>query len=210
MPEGVKAGALIGEANRVQGAAGLRHRKLAFDDLRAGSRLAGPLREAGWDVARIGVLAYSGEARAPAGIATEEVDAQGVLGARSEFIRGEPFGRNPAVVAQILEATLPRRPGQVTVRFFAVREDGRIVSYCRLFSDGVVAQVEEVSTLPAYRGRGYAAAVVSRAVAEALPRHELVFLLADADDWVMDWYERLGFGGLGIRHEMLKASAEEG
>jgi predicted GNAT family acetyltransferase len=39
-------------------------------------------------------------------------------------------------------------------RIFGIVEDGEVVSSAQLFSDGSTAQVEDVATLPAYRGRG--------------------------------------------------------
>ncbi|HYT27333.1 MAG TPA: GNAT family N-acetyltransferase, partial [Actinomycetota bacterium] len=86
----------------------------------------------------------------------------------------------------------------VEARFFAVLADGRVVSYADLYRDGRTAQVEDVATLEAHRGRGYASAVVLRAVEAA--RHagcDLVFLVADADDWPKELYRRLGFDDLG-------------
>ena len=58
--------------------------------------------------------------------------------------------------------------------------------------------MEAVATLPAHRGRGYASAVVLRAVEEALAAgHDLVFLTADDDDWPKELYARLGFEQIG-------------
>jgi predicted GNAT family acetyltransferase len=82
--------------------------------------------------------------------------------------------------------------------------DGAVVSSCRLFSDGATAQIEDVSTLPEFRKRGYSRAVVSKAIGAALESHDLVFLLAADDDWPRRWYERLGFEDAGLLRELLK------
>jgi ribosomal protein S18 acetylase RimI-like enzyme len=76
--------------------------------------------------------------------------------------------------------------------------DGEVVSYADLYQDGADAQVEDVGTLDEHRGRGYASAVVLAAI-EASRRDgaELVFLVADANDWPQELYRRLGFETVG-------------
>lgn len=62
-----------------------------------------------------------------------------------------------------------------------------------------------MATHPDHRGRGYASAVVLRAVHEALGAgNDLVFLVADDEDWPKLLYERLGFEPLGRRWSFLK------
>ncbi len=59
---------------------------------------------------------------------------------------------------------------------------------------GLVAQVENVRTEPAARGRGLGRAVVTAAVAAAQGRGATaVFLVADHDDWPREFYTRMGF-----------------
>ena len=75
-----------------------------------------------------------------------------------------------------------------------VRAGGEVVAWCNLYRTGREAQVENVNTLPEWRRRGFARAVVLDAVGSAREAGcELVFLLADRDDWPRDFYERLGF-----------------
>jgi predicted GNAT family acetyltransferase len=100
-------------------------------------------------------------------------------------------------------AQLTGREGNA--RHFAVRASGEVASAADLYSDGRTAQVEDVATAPAQRGRGYATAVVLRAVEEALASgHEFVFLVADAEDWPKELYVRLGFAPLGHTWTFLK------
>lgn len=73
-----------------------------------------------------------------------------------------------------------------------VGADGRAEASCDLFVRGDVAQIEEVSTLAPFRGRGHASRVV-RAAVEHAAGVRTVFLLADADDWPRELYRRLGF-----------------
>jgi predicted GNAT family acetyltransferase len=90
-------------------------------------------------------------------------------------------------------------------RIFGIVEDGEVVSSAQLYSDGSTAQVEEVATMPAYRGRGHAKALVTRAVGEAVAdNHEFIFLVADGDDWPKKLYTRLGFEEVGSRFAFLR------
>ncbi|MGZ4269770.1 MAG: GNAT family N-acetyltransferase [Solirubrobacteraceae bacterium] len=83
-------------------------------------------------------------------------------------------------------------------RHFVADWDGRPAAYATLYSDGVTAQVEDVATQAPARGRGLARAVVQHAVDVAQAEdHELVFLVADVDDWPRALYERLGFDPIG-------------
>jgi predicted GNAT family acetyltransferase len=82
------------------------------------------------------------------------------------------------------------------------------VSSTDLYSDGRTAQIEDVMTLREHRGRGYASAVVIRALEEALAGgHDFVFLTTDARDWPKELYRRLGFEPLGEKYAYLLTPA---
>jgi len=81
-----------------------------------------------------------------------------------------------------------------------------VVSSCRLYSDGSIAQIEDVATVPGHRQRGYAQAVMVKATSEAAVAHELVFLTAVDGRWVKRWYERLGFEQVGLRYEATRSA----
>ena len=88
--------------------------------------------------------------------------------------------------------------GVRTTRFFVGAADGVDACITTLYSDGAVAQIEDVATLRDYRRRGLARATVTMAIDAALEMgHELVFIVADDDDWPKDLYERLGFDPVG-------------
>ena len=89
-------------------------------------------------------------------------------------------------------------------RHFAVHVDGTPISSTDLYSDGRVAQIEDVGTLPDHRGAGHASAVVMKALEEARAMgHEFIFLVADARDWPKEMYRRLGFDGVGEKYSFL-------
>src|SRR5205085_2231166 len=116
----------------------------------------------------------------------------------------DPHDRSPEVVRQLLAAEVARAESCHT-QGVAVRAEDGIASWCLLYQDDGVAEIDQVTTRPEHRGRGYAGAVV-RAAAAAAARSgaELVFLWADDRDWPKDWYERLGFEPLARRYAFLK------
>jgi predicted GNAT family acetyltransferase len=60
------------------------------------------------------------------------------------------------------------------------------------------AQIEDVNTLEPFRGRGLARQVVSFAAREALAGGaDLVWLIADDNDWPKELYAKLGFRPVG-------------
>ena len=90
-------------------------------------------------------------------------------------------------------------------RFFAVELDGVIAAYCELYLHAGAAQVEDVNTLEAWRNRGAGRAVVLAAVAAARAAGaDLVWLVADADDWPKGLYEKLGFEPLATSWQFTK------
>jgi ribosomal protein S18 acetylase RimI-like enzyme len=97
-----------------------------------------------------------------------------------------------------------RLPETIDTRFFAARVGGDVAAYCELYSDGSTAQIENVLTLERFRNRGLARAVVSKALGEARAAgHDLVFLIADRDDWPKELYWKLGFDVVGRIWEFL-------
>jgi ribosomal protein S18 acetylase RimI-like enzyme len=196
--------AVIRAADRLQGGAGLNHRKVAFEPEAAGERVTAMLQGAGWERRRLSVMAYHGHAGAVPGSAraadASEVDREALLPALEALIRTEPWGSDDEIVRQLkaADAAVARAVRQ---RCFARLVDGRVAASCRLFSDGTTAQIEDVATVPGHRQRGYAHTVVTRALLEALDEHELVFLNAVDGRWVKRWYERLGFEQMGLRYE---------
>jgi len=205
-PAGATAEALAAEAERLHGDAGHGHRRVAVNDERAGNELADPFRALGWRVDRFVVMGWRGTGERVAGETTpvEEVDAAALRPLREAIVSAEPWAKSEEVTRMVVDsAQLFGRVG--SARHFAVLANEEVASAADLYSDGRTAQVEDVATSPAHRGRGYASAVVLRAVEEALATgHDFVFLVADAEDWPKELYVRLGFGPLGHTWTFLK------
>jgi GNAT superfamily N-acetyltransferase len=72
------------------------------------------------------------------------------------------------------------------------------VAISKLRAEGGTAQLEDVYAVPEARGRGFARALIIRAVALAREGdHGLVIIVADDEDWPKRLYERLGFRTAG-------------
>ena len=133
----------------------------------------------------------------------EEVD-QGLLRpARTAEIAQYPWGRDPEVQRQLLDAKL-LAARSVETRFFAVIVEGEPASWADLYLADGAAQVEDVATAERFRNRGYASAVVLAAVRTARKGGaDLIFLVADEDDWPKDLYRRLGFDEIGRYYDFV-------
>jgi GNAT superfamily N-acetyltransferase len=127
-----------------------------------------------------------------------EVDAATHHAADAATLREEPFGRDEEVVRQLVDMRVQFAAAVAVTRWFVGTVDGVDATVTTLFSDGAVAQVEDVMTLREHRRRGLARAALTLALdAAAEMGHELVFIVADDGDWPKDLYARLGFDPVG-------------
>lgn len=200
------APALIEEGDRLLGAAGYDHRQLEMVDSEGQiARLSPGFGEAGWEVFRALYMALRREPdrSAEPGVASEVTweDLRPTVVLQTQR---EPFATSEELVRQLADRRSVLAT-QTDLRHFGARVDGRIVSYCDLYSDGRTAQVEEVATLEEFRNRGLARATIETAVGTALAEgHDFVFLVADEDDWPKALYSRLGFDAVGVMHSFRK------
>ena len=186
-----EAAVVLAEAQR------LARRMIVVPDAEHGERLAPFFAERGWLVRRHVLMAQHREPDRTAELGrVEEVAEEELRPARQRVVADEPWGK-PEVMAQLFAAK--RLIGErLRARYFAVKVDGEVASYSDLYQDGGEAQVEDVGTLPEYRERGYATAVVLAAIAAARAEGaEFVFLIADLEDWPKELYRKLGFDELG-------------
>jgi GNAT superfamily N-acetyltransferase len=194
---------LVAEAERAFAAAGIGHRKLSVPDETTGGRLWEEL-PAEWVRQRLLVMALRRPPeREASSSAVEEVDEARLRPLRAQEMARQPWGQDPEVVRQLLDAKRATACA-VETRFFAVVVDGEPVSCADLYLAGGVAQVEDVLTTPDHRNRGFASAVVLTAVCAADEAGaDFVFLVADEDDWPEQLYRRLGFDPIGRVHEFI-------
>ena len=203
-PGDASAEELAAEAERVQVAAGIGHRRVNVRGEEQRERLEPQFVRLGWEPQRFVLMVQRREPDRPADHEVREVDEPTLRPLWAEAIRLEPHGQDEPLVQQILEHR--RDVGQaIPTRLFAGEADGRLVAHTELYSEDGIGQVENVFTLPDYRGRGLAGSLVLHAVAESQAAgNDLTFLVADADDWPQRLYERLGFETAGRYARFLK------
>jgi ribosomal protein S18 acetylase RimI-like enzyme len=196
---------LVETVERVQGDAGLTHRKAVTEDEQLGRSLAPAFRALGWTAPRLLAMRWPGEA--PAAAAAELVPRERLEPVWADEMRATGEAAGEEEIRQLIAArALTART--VETRYAASFAGAVVASSCELYAAGGTGQVENVVTQPAHRGRGHGTAVVHRALAEsARLGNDLHFLLADDDDWPKEWYRRLGFEPVGVLYEFLKRPA---
>jgi GNAT superfamily N-acetyltransferase len=204
--EGVRAADIAAECDRVLGDEGLSHRNLLVEDEEAAQRLAPGLAGLGYEWDRLVTMI---QRRAPARVPrapVDEVDVDTYIPIVREALRPEPYATSEDVIDQLAEHR--RVLAVIGARFFVASVDGVAASRCELYVREGIAQVEDVGTVLEHRNRGLGSAVVMRAVDEARAAGaDVVFLNADADDWPMELYSRLGFEELARWSGFVRASS---
>ena len=182
------------EADRLL--AGLGHREVVVEDADAGARLAAGFRELGYLVERLVYMVL--RTRSP------ETPAMAVREVSPQLLRPTLLATNLAIDgmsqadAEMLADFRPVSTRRVGTRYFAVELEGVPASYCELYMHDGAAQVEDDNTLAAFRNRGAGRAVVLGAIAAAhAAGADLIWIVADADDWPQQLYAKLGFEPIG-------------
>lgn len=170
---------------------GLDHRRAYIQDDEHGARLHAGLHSHGWGGGAEVVMVLPDDVELPPATATVvDEDRLRALETRTNA----EFGLPPAIGAQLIRVRARAAAAYGARGFVAAAPDGSDAAHATLYSDGTTAQIEDVATLAAFRGRGLAsAAVVTAARAARDGGHDLVFLVADADDWPRHFYAKLGF-----------------
>jgi len=209
---GIGAQAVAAELERLY--SGLGHRRVVVDDDATGARVAGGLREEGYAASaelvmaldRAGEGAAAGASPAPSARECTEAELRAVERA---FMLEE--GRERDIAEEVLDARAAVGATRPRTRFFVAALDGRDVASATLYSNGAVAQIEDVGVLPGARGHGLGRAVVAAARDAALAApHELVFIVGDEDDWPKDLYVRMGFRPIGRTWTCLREAVSAG
>jgi RimJ/RimL family protein N-acetyltransferase len=193
---GASASELASLADRALGGTGLSHRRVFTDSAAIADRLAPQFANLGWKTQRLLAMTHNGRFEEETLSLVAEVEIEEMLPFWEEENR-QSHPENAELVRQLTEQNrfVAR---SIDCRYFARRLDGRIVSSCQLYSRGGTAQIEAVATLEAYRNRGLASSIVRRGVAEAFHTgHDLVWILAEEDDWLKALYAKLGFNPVG-------------
>jgi GNAT superfamily N-acetyltransferase len=186
-------------------AVGRRHLQAIVEDHATGARVAGELRGRGWEVVELLTMAALHEPTRGAD-ATAAVVSWNLV--RPLVLRG--WRENPEIAEEATAVMLTDRRAALAAatdlrHLIAPAPPAEGGAYADLYADGRTAQIEMVFTLPAFRNRGLASAVVLEGLRVARAEgHDLVFLVADAGDWPCQLYARLGFEEIGRSWELSK------
>lgn len=185
------ASELAGEVER------LKLRAVFVREEETGERLAVEFGALGWKTHSGVLMAHRrSPERTAGGVLVTEVGEADLRALRRQTTLSYPWG-TPELTEQLLDAKLLISK-RVETHFFAVLVAGEAVAYTDLYVGEGIAQIEDVFTAEQHRQQGYASSLVLRAVEESRKAGApFVFLVADADDWPKELYERLGFDAIG-------------
>jgi ribosomal protein S18 acetylase RimI-like enzyme len=198
----VTARQLVSDADRLQGASALGHRKVVIPDEAAGRRLEGELGQRRFRRSVLVTMAYRGGAPPEPAHEVAEVGMAELRASRLDAFISDLHSQ----AARQIVAHLELVASVVPTRAFAVMVDGQAASWCVLYEEGGVGQIDDVVTIGRHRRKGYGRAVVLAAVGASLEAgNELTFLVADDDDWPKQLYADIGFEPIGRRYEFTRA-----
>lgn len=190
------AAELVEETRRALNAAGRTRLQAIIEDEATGARLAPGLRSEGWWTDLDVAMTWEREPDRPAEATAEIVPWEAIRPVIERRVAGEPWATGPDHVRQIVDRRLAFGRA-VPLRMVAAPAGGPYASHADLYADGHTAQIEAVFTLPEARNQGLSRAVVLHAAGIARSEgHEIVFLIADDNDWPRQLYARLGFDPL--------------
>lgn len=193
------APALHEAADAVLGGAGLAHRLIDVQSLEVADAVTAGLLGYGYERSEDLIMRHAGGPRQPRplpGPVVELALPERAAVAEAEWRRDKPDGAPD--LARQLGWRILTMPTAAHTTFLAVRDEdtGAVLAHADLYVRDGIAQIEEVMTDPAHQNRGLASAVVNAAVQRAAAA-DLLFLIADGEDWPQQWYRTLGFADLG-------------
>jgi GNAT superfamily N-acetyltransferase len=203
---GGDADAIAAAATAVCQAAGLGHVSIVVPLEDEAERLGGELTGRGFEKVSHVSMVLRGSPPAPV-VEVREASLEEMQAANPR-LRSDEDPDPPEVEAALTEMTRRMDRARDGRWFAATGPEGEIEARAWLLRDDRVAQVEDVATAPAARGRGLAKAVVSAAALAALGSGaEVVFVVADAGETTPALYLKLGFEPLGITTRFVRKPA---
>ena len=178
----------------------LPYRQLMVEHEHSGELLEQPFRDDGWQVDRevTMVLVRPPDAEVDSNLVVEPGENETLALMRRWTAEDPELKLSGEPLAQVVEASRLSWRVRNARRLGVLAEDGTLAAMTLLFSDGRIAQVEDVYTVPEERRRGFARAAVTRAAMLAHTQgHELTFIVADDNAWPKHLYGRIGFEPVG-------------
>jgi GNAT superfamily N-acetyltransferase len=186
----------------------LCHRYLSdanFDHLYVDHQDSGPalvqrFRQEGWkvDVELNSVLNGESDRRVDTAAVIEADEDEALALMKRWIAEDKTLKLTPQDLVHLVEANRLTWRTRGARRLGVRGSDGKLAAITMLFSDGQIAQLEDVYAIPAARGQGYGRLLVSRGIELAREGgHELTFIVADDNDWPKQLYRKLGFEPVG-------------
>lgn len=192
----VGATELMADADRLLAA--FEHRWIVVDQEPLWSTLTDEFVAAGWGMQTHLVMTHRRlPDRMPPLGAVREVGHGELRAAEMRYMESQPWCTSREPARQVFEHHL-RLGSALGERCFAVHDGSEVIAYAKLRHRDAVAQVEDVVVADGHRGQGLGRLVTTGALAAGLELEpELLFIVADDDDWPKQLYERLGFEPAG-------------
>lgn len=188
----------------------LQHRRVVVEDEVEGERLADGFQARGWEVDTTVYMALrEPRDREPDASLAAEVTSEQQRAVEHETLREAPFAKEAEVREMLVDARAARHAAVSECHLIGGFVDGTHVGNTTLYIEGDIAQVEDVATLQAHRGRGVARAMVSLAIDIAHDRDAaLIWIAADDNDWPKELYAKLGFRPIGRIYSFTRVGPE--
>jgi GNAT superfamily N-acetyltransferase len=194
---------IAAQVDRLQ--AGMGYRKVLIEDTELLERHSPALLERGYT--RRGLVAMAREPGGDLDPDVRELPYEQVKPFRFEVHMEQLTPPNPDVADQagrVHDRSVPLT-GE---RWLVVHADGEPAGHCILYSEGGLAQIEDVGVLERFRRRGLARRMIKHALELVAPDHDAVFIRAEAEDWPGRFYARLGFEHVEDRADFLLIVAQ--
>jgi N-acetylglutamate synthase-like GNAT family acetyltransferase len=199
---------VIREIDRIQGNRGLQYRRLAVGDQCTLESVISALRDSTW--VHSSNLLMTRDTPNPSD-PSNEVFVQAVpleqLKAHMHrwYLAEEGLTEDQAVM--LVEASRETQQAVPTL-YLAAFIDAKVVGWCELRTLEQTAQVENLGTLPLYRNRGVATALMNEALSlSEQERVEVIFVQTDAVARTQYLFSGLGFEPVGVLHKFLMPAA---
>jgi len=184
------------------------HRRVVVEDEVEGERLAEGFRARGWLVDKNVYMALrEPRDREPDASLAIEVDAAQHRAVETRTVGEESYATDTEVRDSLIDARAAHQALADDARFIVGVVDGQMVGNTTLYRVGDIAQIEDVATQKAFRGRGVARAMVSLAI-DLADGADLTFIVADDHDWPKELYAKLGFRPIGHIYAFTRVGPE--
>lgn len=179
--------------------AGYAHRKVLIEEIELLERFAPVLRRRGY-----GERPLAGLVREPGGRLdpdVRELTFEQVRGLKRAIKIEQSQNAAPDAIAQVTAAG--RFTERAGARWLVLHKGDAPVAHCTIYSHEGLAQIEDVATLEAHQRKGCSRRLLEHALEWVAHDHDLVYIAAEAEDWPIRFYERLGFRHVEDRSDFL-------